>query len=116
MDIQSIFLGAIQDGIREGIKNKLSNNGYGQGPFGSMIEETIKSHDDEFRSLLNGALSSAIGDPSFREEVVGQVRHKLASVLVSKFGGELEKQVNALRGDPATRARITLAIDEIVKR
>jgi hypothetical protein len=36
--------------------------------------------------------------------------------LVQRFGGELEKQVNALKSDPTTRARITIAIEEIVKQ
>jgi hypothetical protein len=40
----------------------------------------------------------------------------LAKVLIQRFGGEMEKQVNVLKSDPTTRARITLAIEEIVKQ
>lgn len=42
------------------------------------------------------------------------VRTTLAKTLVQKFGRELEKQVNALKSDPTTRARITIVIEEIV--
>jgi hypothetical protein len=58
---------------------------------------------------------SAMLNDEFREQIATQIRHKLASVLVARFGGELEKQVNVLKSDPTTRARITLAIEEIIK-
>ncbi len=112
MDIDAALLGAIESGIREGIKSKLS--GYGS-PLDKTLNDVLAGHDAEFRSLLNGAIESAIGDQDFREKIRGEVLHKLSQVLVQRFGGELEKQVNVLKSDPSTRARITLAIEEIVK-
>jgi len=44
-----------------------------------------------------------------------RVFREIQPVDVPGLGGELEKQVNVLKSDPATRARITLAIEEIVK-
>lgn len=114
MDYEKELTNAIRDGLREGVKQKLSSN-YGSNPIGNLIESVIKSHDAELRSLLNDSFVSAIGDAKFREEIQASVRHILAKTLVSRFGGELEKQVNVLKSDPTTRARITIAIEEIVK-
>jgi hypothetical protein len=111
-DIEKEVTRAIHDGIREGVKSKLG--GYNS-PLDKMINECLQKHDSDFRNLLLAAIQSAVGDDQFRESIQQQVRHKLANVLVARFGGELERQVNALKSDPATRARITLAIEEIVK-
>lgn len=113
MEIQEQLIHAIQDGIREGIKSHLTRQ-Y-QNPLDPIVAVLLRSHEDAIRSLIAEAMSSAMADQGFRQQVAQQLRHKLASVLVARFGGELERQVNALKSDPATRARITLAIEEIVK-
>lgn len=113
MDLESMLVRAIQDGMREGIKNKLTQS-Y-QNPLDDLMKQAVAKHDAAIRSMLSDALASAIGDVQFREEIKAAVRHTLAKTLISRFGGELEKQVNVLKSDPTTRARITLAIEEIVK-
>jgi hypothetical protein len=52
MEINSdqLMKNALQDGLREGIKSKLS--GYNS-PIDGLISECIKKHDAEFRELLN---------------------------------------------------------------
>lgn len=114
MDYEEIITDAVRDGLREGIKNKFSSH-YGDNPIGRLIEHAIATKRQEFLDLLNDSLTSAIGDAGFREQIQSAVRQTLAKTLVSRFGGELEKQVNVLKSDPATRARITIAIEEIVK-
>lgn len=110
--IEDQISNAIKDGIREGVKSKLG--GY-QSPLDKVIGEILTKYDGMIRTLLGGAIESAMGDEEFREQIRTQIRHKLASTLVARFGGEMEKQVNVLKSDPTTRARITLAIEQIVK-
>ncbi len=112
METDKVILNAVQDGIRDGVKSKLG--GYNS-PLDGIINDALKQHDAALRSMLYTAVQSAVGDEAFRNEVAIAVRHKLAQALIQKFGGELEKQVNVLKSDPATRARITLAIEAIVK-
>lgn len=112
MDTEQQILLAVQDGIRDGVKQKLG--GYGS-PIDKLISEILIKHDSELRKLLDESITSAIGNQEFREEIRKEIRHRLASLLVQRFGGELEKQVNLLKSDPTTRARITLAIEQIVK-
>jgi hypothetical protein len=114
MDLEKSLTAAIEAGIKEGVKARLTSQ-YGDNPLTQLIGDVLKTHGGEFRSMLDDALSSAIGDAEFREEIRTSVRHILAKTLVARFGGELEKQINILKSDPVTRARITLAIEEIVK-
>jgi hypothetical protein len=113
VDAEKLLLQAIKDGLREGIKSKLTNS-YNN-PFDGVINGVLQRHSGEVNDLLSEALQAAIGDPVFKEEIRAATRSVLAKTLVARFGGELEKQINALKSNPATRARITVAIDEIVK-
>lgn len=113
IDVDTMLLNAIRDGLRDGIKSKLTS-GYGN-PLDKLIEAALAKHGAGLSELLSGAVAACIADPAFRLQIADQTRHLLAKTLVQRFGGELEKQVNQLKSDPATRARITLAIAEIVK-
>jgi hypothetical protein len=114
MNDDELFKDAIRDGIREGIKNKFSN--HYNGPLDKLVENAVKEHSEPFRALLNDAIKSSVEDSVFREDIKQSVRTTLAKILVQRFGGEIEKQVNALKSDPTTRARITMAIEEIVQQ
>ena len=113
IDTDKLLFETLRDGLREGIKNSLSRS-YNS-PLDTFINETLKKHDKTFRDIIGEAVGSLATDAEFRRQIVDSTRHTLAKVLVQRFGGELEKQVNALKSDPTTRARITLAIEEIVK-
>lgn len=112
VDSDRLLLNAITDGLREGVKSKLT--GY-NGPLDKLITDSIAKHGTQLRSLLEGAIGSAIESVDFREEITQAVNRSLAKTLIQRFGGEIEKQANVLKSDPVTRARITMAIEEIVK-
>lgn len=113
IDAEQLLENAIRDGIRESVKSKLTS-GYNS-PLDKLIADCINSQSAKFRSMLEESIASCVNDKVFREEIAQAVRHSLAKTLISRFGGEMEKQVNVLKSDPTTRARITLAIEEIVK-
>lgn len=114
IDTDQIFENAIRDGIRDGIKTKF-NQGYSN-PLDKLLNDAIATHTPKLRKLFEDAIASCIGDAEFVGEVASATRKTLAKTLVQRFGGELERQVNTLKSDPTTRARITLAIEEIVKQ
>lgn len=108
---EQVFTEAIQEGLRKGIVSQLQSY---NSPLSKLIESQLNERSGAIKTLLESSIQSAVGDPKFIEEIRAAVRTTLAKTLVQKFGGELEKQVNALKSDPTTRARITLAIEEIV--
>lgn len=83
MDFENVLKAAIQDGIRDGVKAKLSSS-YGDNPMSKLITEVLNKHDSEFRAMLVEALGSAIGDKEFREQIKVAVRHALAKTLISR--------------------------------
>lgn len=112
-NIDEVLNNAVREGIREGVKAKF-NSSYGS-PLAKLVDAAIEAKTSEFRGLLDESIASCMADPDFRSEIATATRTVIAKTLVQRFGGEMEKQVNALKSDPTTRARITLAIEEIVK-
>lgn len=104
---------AVKSGIIDGIKSKFSA-GYNS-PLEKILQTAMETHAAKVRALLEDAIEKSVNDPDFRDQVVASTRAVLAKTLVQRFGGEIEKQVNALKSDPVTRARITLALEDIVK-
>lgn len=113
IDADKMLERAIQDGIRAGIEKSFS--GYNS-PLEKMVNTAIETHTAKFKGLLEEAIATTVTNGDFRDEIKAAVHKALAKTLVQRFGGEIEKQVNVLKSDPTTRARITLAIEEIVKQ
>lgn len=113
MEIDSLLEKAIADGIRSGVKSVLERS-Y-DNPLTQVFAQVLTAQGAKFRTMLEQAVANCVSDAAFVDSIHSAVRAQLAKTLVQRFGGELEKQVNALKSDPITRARITLALEEIVK-
>lgn len=113
LNIEQIMADAVREGLREGIKSKF-NSGYNS-PLNKLVDAAIEAKAGEFRALLDESIATCLTATDFREHIATSVRSVMAKTLIQRFGGEMEKQVNVLKSDPTTRARITLAIEEIVK-
>ncbi len=111
---EKLIQDAVADAIREGVKKKLTDS-Y-DNPLSKMLNTAIAANEPAFRKLLETSIATCLNDADFSESIRQAVRQSLAKTLVQRFGGELEKQVNALKSDPTTRARIIIALEEIVKK
>lgn len=112
IDADKIILDSIREGLRDGIKGKLTNY---NSTLSKTVDDAIEQNKPALTTLVSDAVKTALSETSFRESVIDAVRSQMSKTLISKIGGEIEKQVNALKSDPTTRARITLALDEIVR-
>lgn len=110
-DFAKEMMNTVHLGIRSGIKERF-NQSY-KNPFDGVISSAIDSCKEDLHILITEAITECVGDPKFVDEIRAAVRTQLAKTLVIRFGGELEKEVNRLKSNPDTRARINLAITEI---
>jgi hypothetical protein len=104
---------AVLDGLRDAVKTRMGN-GYNS-PIDTVLNAALADQGAGLKALLIECISGALGDQTVRDQIKAGVNAQLARLLIQKFGGELEKQVNTLKSDPATRARITLAIEDIIR-
>ena len=106
------LLSAVRHSMHEAVAAKLT--GY-QSPLEPLLKVVVERHRAELEKMLEAAFVEAYSNTEVRAQIVEGVRHKIGRELVNKMGGEVEKQVNLLKSNPETRAKITLAIAEIVR-
>lgn len=105
---------AVIDGLRSGIQDKFKSH-YSDNPLNDIMAVAVAKQKEVISGIISDAIVESFSNDEFRSTVISELMSILARQLVQKFGGELEKQVNALKSYPTTRARITLAIEKIVK-
>lgn len=109
-ELNQLIKNCVQEALRKRLTDTYNN------PLDPILRSVVTEHSASIQKMLSDGLASCVNDSGFREEINKGIRQSLAKLLVNRFGGELEKQVNALKSDPVIRARITVALDEIVKQ
>lgn len=112
MDIESEILKAAKNGLANAFNSELV--GYNK-PLSVITQKVIAKNENEIFSLINNEVVNLIGGEGFREALKDELNRKLARTLIERMGGELESRVNELKQNPETRAKITLAISQIIK-
>jgi len=110
--MEELIVNTAKRAIKEAIIKNLTDY---NSPFNKMVKDVISNHEDDFKSLLDDEVTNLLNAKDFKIALKDALHHKLAKTLVSKIGGELEKRVNELKQDATTRAKITLAIDKVIK-
>jgi len=112
-DLEKQVSHCITDGLTEAIKARLAI-GYGDSPLNKLVDSVVVSRLPEIRTTLENAIDVSLkGD--FKKNLQSAVEHKLARILVSKMEGEIEKRVCELRTNPEFRAKVTLAVTNLVE-
>jgi hypothetical protein len=112
-DLEQLLAKSLRDGLTHAITERLRSH-YGN-PIDDVIKRVLAAEEAGLERLLLDSIQILTLDAGFREELRNQLRLQMAKSLVQKFGGELEKQVNLLKSHPVTRAKITTAIDTILR-
>lgn len=101
--------------VREALMSKVGKvlDGYSS-PLDKIIYSTILEHEEELSAIIKQALGLTLKDKRFVSNVNEEFKHKVAKVLVSKMEGAVEKAAEKLRADPALRARLIIAIENII--
>lgn len=101
--------------VREALMSKVGDvlSGYSS-PLDKIIKDVITENEEELSKIVRKALEITIKDKQFISDVNIQFKHKLAKVMVGKLEGAVENAVDKLRQDPTMRARLILAIENII--
>lgn len=84
-----------------------------ESPLKKAVHLALESEQELINKMVKGAVNSLVVSDEFQEVINKEVQAKLARVLISKAGGEIEKAVNKLKQDDVARAHITLTLDEM---
>ena len=112
-DIEKQILSAAQAGVAKAIADSLS--GYSS-PLTKLVNEVVGQHATQIQGIMRDAFSTVVSTGEFKASVMQAFQHKVAKMLVSNLEGSVEKAVHQLKQDPTIRARMVIAIEEIVNQ
>jgi len=84
-------------------------------PLSQFVNAVMLEHEAQFKSIINDGVSELLNADDFKSAIKNALHDKLARILISKMGGELEKKVNELKQDATARAKITLALNKLME-
>ena len=83
-------------------------------PLMCAVKDALSDQSETLKSIASDAVNDLINSDEFAVTMKREMKTKLARVLISQYGGEIEKTVGKLKSDPTTRAKITIAIDGVM--
>ncbi len=83
-------------------------------PLVKAVSSALDEQRDEINTLASESVSEIVNSDDFKQVMKEEMKRKLSRVLISQYGGQVEKAVNELRSNPLTKAKITTAIDSII--
>ena len=88
------------------------------GSYSSPLMEAVRSalseHKEKLHDLASESVAELVNSEDFKQTMKQEMKRKLAKVLISQYGGEIEKTVGQLKANPTSRAKITMAIDSVM--
>lgn len=83
-------------------------------PLNEAVKESLSEHKPKLQSMASESVSELVSSSEFKDLMQTEIKRKLAKVLISQYGGEIEKTVSRLKQDPTSRAKMTVAIDSVM--
>lgn len=114
IDLERDITNAIKDGLAKQIENVLSSN-YNS-PVNKYVNEVVAENGAKIKEIMGEAFQRVVSTDEFKAGIMEAFQHKIARALVTHLEGTIDKAVNALRQDQTIRAKMILAIEEIVKQ
>lgn len=111
MDLEQDILKTTQLSIQKAISEALT--GYNS-PLIKLVNKVIDEHSAEIKRLISDALEEAINTEEFQAGVREAFSHKVARCIISDGDSLLKKTSNELKQDAAFRAKLTLAVSNII--
>ena len=110
LNLEEEILNATKTILINGIK---SLDGYNN-PTKSLVDSVIKEYEPSISSLFKDALEKAIRNDNFKEELQKLISQRIVRELVSQSESSIARIVQKMKQDETFRARLTLAVDNIV--
>jgi len=107
----------IKEVVIAGLREKIATR-YTYEVVDNIVRDVMNEEESRatLRKFVHDCLSFVKGDRAFEKAVKEEFQHKVAKSMVGKLEGTVERAVDVLRQDPTLRAKMILAIEEIIKK
>ena len=109
-NLEEEILNATKTILINGIK---SLDGFNN-PTKSLVNSVIKEYEPSISLLFKDAIEKTICSDNFKEELQKLISQRIVRELVSQSESSIARIVQKMKQDETFRARLTLAVDNIV--
>lgn len=109
--LEQDILKTIQLSIQKAIANALSRYDC---PLNKLVNVVIEEHSAEIKQTITEALEQSIRTDDFKAGVREAVSHTVGRRIISGSDSLIQKRCNELKQDADFRAKLTLAISNLV--
>jgi len=85
-------------------------------PLEPIIDDAFKLNSEAIRKAVYSATSGCVNSPDFAKQLVQQLNHKLANLVINKCAGLVEKSFNNIMQDAVLRTKLQTAVIEIIEK
>lgn len=110
--LESDILSVVQESISKSIQGVLV--GYGS-PLTKLVSEVIDLHSQELKTIINESFVKVIRTDDFKKSIIDAFSHKVARTIISNNDGLFDKVSNELKQDHVFKAKISLAVANVVE-
>lgn len=101
--------------VREAVVNGIRSLGTYNSPFARIAESVANEHAVEIKEILNNCLKDVLSDGDFKAEIRKAIGQKVVREFANQAESCISRTVQKLKQDETFRARLTLAVDNLLK-
>lgn len=105
------ILSVVREAVVNGIKGLSSYNS----PFSRIAESVANEHAIEIKEILNNCMKDVLSDGEFKAEIRKVIGQKVVREFANQAESCIARTVQKLKQDETFRARLTIAIDDLLK-
>lgn len=111
-DLEANILRVAQESIHKALQTVLTNY---DSPIVKLIKLVVEENSAELKKIIESAFTSVMRTEDFKRAIFEGCQHKVSRVIVSGNDGLFDKVANDLRQDPVFKAKISVAVANVVE-
>ena len=84
-------------------------------PLYPIIDSVIKNNESMLKTMFGEAFALTITADEFKQSLKNAFTHKVSRAVVDLLIGKIDNAVNVIKSDQTLKARMVLAIENIIK-
>lgn len=111
-ELEDKILNIAQTAMSDSVKAVLTSY---NSPLHKLTEKVVSENSEKILVILREAMASVIDSDDFKNATKSALIHKLAKSMLSGIEGQVDKLVQQYKQDPGTKARMIIAIENVLK-
>jgi hypothetical protein len=112
MNLEQEILQVAQQSVSTSIRECLTKY---DSPMVRLTKQVVEENAVELKKLISDSFQSVIRTEQFKESIVSAFSHKVARTIISNNDGLFEKVSNDLKQDAVFKAKMSLAVSNVVE-